>query len=350
MTIQGQSYINIFREIGYAFNSHLGNKETLRIIARTVVENLSLKGCHILLLSQDRKKLDFFVSYGLSQRFLRIFQNGSVDAEKSVTEALQGEIVFVEDTTRDPRIQYPEEHVKEGIVSLLVVPLKSRGQVIGSMRLSASEKRPFTPQEIDILRVVADFATSAAIHAMFHSIIDHVTQAVRSSLDLNELYQSIVRVITEQLRIKGCAIRMLDAKREKLVLKAAHGLSQAYLNKGPVDADKSVAEALDGECIVIKDMLTDPRIQYPEEARREEISSMLSVPLMSKQESIGILRVYTKDRYDFSENEIIMMKAIGEQCALAIRNAQLYTTMKERYEVLMADFHKWFDESNMKLT
>jgi hypothetical protein len=37
------------------------------------------------------------------------------------------------------------------------------------------------------------------------------------------------------------------------------------------------------------------------------------------------------------------MKLVGEQCALLIRNAQLYSSMKDRYENLVTDFHTWFD-------
>jgi len=79
-------------------------------------------------------------AFGLSDRFLA---KGPVDAERSVTEALDGEMVMVNDCSVDERIQYPEEMAKEGIVSMLTIPLATRGQVIGVMRLATAEQREF---------------------------------------------------------------------------------------------------------------------------------------------------------------------------------------------------------------
>ncbi len=344
MEIDDKNYLNIFREVGNAFNSPMDTKEVLQVITKTIVKNFSLKGCHYLLLSQDQKNLEHISSYGLSEKFMKIFQKGMLDAEKSVSEALRGNMVFIEDVTKDPRIQYPKEHEEEGIVSLLTVPLVSRGNVIGSMRLSTSEKKIFTPHELEIINVVAEFTTSAIIHSIFHGILGRVTETVQSSLDIDEVLESIVKVITEELRAKGCTIRLLDTEGKKLLLKASYGLSSDYLNKGPVDADKSIAEALEGKCVAIRDLTTDPRAQYPDEARKEGISSLLTVPLLIRKKSIGVLRLYTYHEYEFSEDEIYLIHSISNQCALAIQNAQMYTGMKHRYDVLMSDFHKWFDE------
>lgn len=65
-------------------------------------------------------------------------------------------------------------------------------------------------------------------------------------------------------------------------LVASHGLSEEFLNKGPVSADKSVVQALNGETVVIKDVRTDKRVQYRKEIKKEGIVSMLCVPVKSK--------------------------------------------------------------------
>ena len=343
MEIDEKNYLNIFREIGNAFNSPMDTKEVLNVITKTIVENFSLKGCHYLLLSQNQKNLEHIASHGLSEIFLKIFQKGMLDAEKSVAEALNGNTVLIENVTKDPRIQYPKEHMEEGIVSLLTIPLISRKKVIGSMRLSTSEKRNFTSDELEIINVVAEFSTSVIIHFMFRGILQRVTETVRTSLNIDEVLESIVKVITEELRAKGCTIRLLDTERKKLLLKASYGLSQTYLDKGPVEADKSIAEALEGKCVAIRNLTTDPRAQYPNEASKEGILSLLTVPLIIRKKTIGVLRIYTHHEYEFSEDEIYLMQTIGDQCALAIQNAQMYTGMKQRYDVLMSDFHKWFD-------
>ena len=89
-----------------------------------MVEELDLKSCQFRLLSRDQRVLEHVAAHGVSEQYLN---KGSVDAERSVTEALEGRTVYVADGASDPRIQYPQETAREGIVSVLTVPLRTRG-------------------------------------------------------------------------------------------------------------------------------------------------------------------------------------------------------------------------------
>jgi len=111
-------------------------------------------------------------------------------------------------------------------------------------------------------------------------------------------------VITEDLRAKGCVVRLLDPDTGRLELWASYGLSPAFFNKGPVEASKAQAETLEGKCVAAYD--ATQYMQYPEEARREGIASLLSVPLLLHGRSIGYLRVFTSKPYEFSPAEIYL--------------------------------------------
>ncbi|MCP4902480.1 MAG: GAF domain-containing protein [bacterium] len=331
--------VSIFKEVGQAFNLPISTPEKLELVAKAIVENLDLKGCHFRLVSRDQSLLEHIASFGLSQEFL---DKGAVDAERSVAEALEGGTVMVEDCSSDPRIQYPREHAREGIVSLLTVPLRARGQVIGVMRLATGQSRTFAEQELTMIDTVAAFSTSAITQSMFHDILGDVNTAVRSSLDLKGVLEAIVQVVSESLRARGCTIRLLDS-RDNLELRAAFGLSGHYLDTASSDPGSGVKEALKGECIDILDTRNDPRIRHPQEARQEGIASALFVPLMNREEAIGVLSVYTHRPYEFSSDEKQLMITIGEQCALAIRNAQMYAAIKRKYEDVVDEFHQWFE-------
>jgi signal transduction protein with GAF and PtsI domain len=339
VSVECISCVRIFEEVGDAFNSTLSTEEKLEKVARAIVEHLDIKACHFRVLSRDQRRLEHLASFGLSEKFL---EKGPVDAEKSVAEALNGQVVMVEDCASDPRIQFPKEHAEEGIVSLLTVPLSARGNVIGVMRLSTKRKREFSEQELTSIKTLASFSTSAITHAMFHDILGEVNEAIRSSLDLNEVLESTVRVVCESLRVRGSTIRLLD-RRGNLELRAAFGLSQRYLETASTDPGDAVAEALGGTCVAILDARTDGRIRHHDEMEREKISSVLFVPLMSRKKAIGVLSVYTHNPYTFSEDEKELMTALGEQCALSIRNAQMYHTIKRRYEDVVDEFQIWFE-------
>jgi len=331
---------NVFQAIGDCFNKQVEAKETLEMAAKALVKEFGLKACHFRLLSRDLRILEDVASYGLSDKFL---SKGPVDAEKSVGEALEGKVVMVEDCTSDPRIQYPKEFAEEGIASLLTVPLATRGQVIGVMRLSTTQPRRFTTDELAFFDVAALFCTSAVVHAMFHQILEHVTDTIRTSLDLEDVLKSIVQVVAEDLRAKGCTIRLLDSTAKSLDLCAAYGLSAQYLEQASADPGKGVWQALEGRCVSILDARHDDLVRHPEEVIHEKIGSMLFVPLMIRDKAIGVLSVYTHRQYQFSEDEIELMEAIGGQCALAIRNAQMYAAIKRRYESVVDEFHQWFE-------
>jgi len=330
---------NVFQVIGSALNSPVGTVELLELASKALVEQLDLKGCHFRLISRDQKILEHVASHGLSEKFLA---KGPVDAERSMAEALQGKLVMIRDCSTDPRVQYPIEHAEEGIVSLLTVPLVARGQVIGVMRLSTAERREFQPEELEFFKVAALFCSSTILHSLFHNILDHVTRVIRSSLNLDEVLNSIVRVITEDLRAKGCTIQLLD-RRGKLDIKAHFGLSHAYLATVEADPGKAARTALKGECVPIFDARSDPQIPYIAEAMKEGISSMLYVPLNDHESPLGVLCLYTHRPYEFSQDEMFLLTSLGEQCALAIRNAQMYATLKSRYDSIVDDFQQWFE-------
>ena len=126
--------LEILSAVGDAFNSPVDTKELLERTARAVVEQVGLKACQFCLLSQDQQLLDHIASFGLSEAFLG---RGPVESG-GLAEALEGKPVTIADCGSDPRVQYPEAHSTEGLVSSLVGPLKTRGQVIGVVQMCLS--------------------------------------------------------------------------------------------------------------------------------------------------------------------------------------------------------------------
>jgi len=80
----------------------------------------------------------------------------------------------------------------------------------------------------------------------------------------------IVRTLPEVMGLKAATIRLLDASGTHLHLAAAHGLSERYLSRGPVDMEENIREALDEKPVAIHDVSKDPRVHYRKEARKRE--------------------------------------------------------------------------------
>ncbi len=158
-----------------------------------------------------------------------------------------------------------------------------------------------------------------------------IARAVTSTLNFREVLNTIVQQATKAMNAKACSIRLLDQEKRQLWIGAAYGLSQEYLSKGVVDLDKSLVDrgALRGKPVSVLDVTKDPGFQYPEEAKKEGIRSVLCVPLMVREQPIGVLRLYTGEIHRFTEEEIEFLSALASQGAVAIENARTYQRLEE---------------------
>ena len=121
-----------------------------------------------------------------------------------------------------------------------------------------------------------------------------IAKAVTSTLNFTEVLNTIAQQATKAMNAKACSIRLLDEEQRQLRVGAAYGLSQEYLSKGPVDLDKSLVDrgALRGKPVAVLDVTKDPGFQYPEEARKEGIRSVLCLPLNVREQPSAFSAVY----------------------------------------------------------
>jgi signal transduction histidine kinase len=155
-------------------------------------------------------------------------------------------------------------------------------------------------------------------------------QVMNSTLDFKEVLALIAENAARLLGMKACFIRLFDKTGKKLYIGGAFGLSQAYIDKGPVELEKSLidSETLAGGAVQALDVTIDPRFQYREEARKEGLVSVLCVPVSAKQKVLGVIRVYSAERHEFTEQEQNLLKNLANLGAVAIENAQSYADLQ----------------------
>ena len=348
MSFKERMYLQSFQQISKALSSTLSVNEILEHVVRQTTEVMALKGATIRLINPRTNTLELAAAVGLSERYLN---KGPVDLDKSVAEALTGRPVAIYDAQNDPRMQYPEEAMEEGIATLVAVPMVSKGQVIGVMRLVTGEPREFTMDEVDFACAVADLGAQAISNARMYEErlkelsflkgLLEVSKAIISALDVKKVLHLLVKTATTALDIKGAAVRLLDEKRQRMELVASYGLSDRYVTKGPVGTDKSITEAMMGKAVSIYDVGSDPRATYPQEAAEEGIRSILSVPISLKGAVLGVMRIYTAEPRSFTDDEITFLSSLAAQAALAMENARMYQKLKGEYEEMMGDLYRF---------
>jgi GAF domain-containing protein len=158
----------------------------------------------------------------------------------------------------------------------------------------------------------------------YFKLFYETAQTILSSSSLQSTLDTLVERSVTALGVKGGSLRLVDEQSHQLEQVSSWGLSETYLNKGALSSDQSVPQVLSGEVVCIRDAFDDPRVQYREEMRAEGINTMLSLPLEASGASIGVLRLYSADRREFSDEEIELAAALAELGGLAIANARLY--------------------------
>jgi len=228
-----------------------------------------------------------------------------------------------------------EDNPDIGII--MITGYSTAETAVEAMKLGAFDylPKPFTPDELaSVVNKALEKREVLAKTKHLESAYRDATTAISASLNLNEVLELIVKSVVNLLKVKGCSVNLLDDTRRKLETRVAFGLSEKYLTKGPIDTDKSMKESMEGKTIFIRDVASDPRIQYPSEAKDEGIVSILSFPLKSKEKVIGVLRVYTAEDRQFTDIEMDLVNKFAEQAGIALMNAKLYQVVKEDYESL----------------
>lgn len=171
-----QSLLDISRSI----NSSLDPEETLQTITRESVELTSADACAIRLLSDDGNELVFAKSWGLSERYitkgpLRIHENPLAQ------RVMQGGETIMRNVRKVPDVQYNNEMMEEGIVSILTVPLRIGEQVTGLLNLYRKRAIRFSSRDLRVAHAFAEQASIAIQNArLYDSIRRNYLNTVRA--------------------------------------------------------------------------------------------------------------------------------------------------------------------------
>ena len=178
-TAKIEHYYKALYDIVTEVNSIRTPEGVLRAMVASVARSLEAKACSIMLLTPDHQELLHTAAYGLSRDYV---QKGAVLAAKSMAETLAGKPVVIIDATHDERIQYHKAQEKEGIFSILSVPIRLRGEIIGVMRVYTAEPRHFDADDIFFVDGVSDLGAILLENAQLYDATHRDYEAVRQEL------------------------------------------------------------------------------------------------------------------------------------------------------------------------
>jgi transcriptional regulator with GAF, ATPase, and Fis domain len=163
-----------------------------------------------------------------------------------------------------------------------------------------------------------------------------VARVINASLDPCRVLEEIVKTLTKAMDVKACSLRLLDSRRNNLLLGAVCGLSAGCMCEGPISVQESGLdqEVLKGKIIHVKDVRADKDLKG--RAKAEGVESVVAVPLIVEDKVIGVLKLYAATSLEFSEQEMKFIEAVANLSAMALENARLHDALQTNYDLMIA--------------
>ncbi len=171
-------FMQEMQEISSLVNSTLDLNAVLQIIVNRLPRSMGCKACTIRLLRPENNQLELVASSGLSEGYQ---QRGQVENEHNIAVALTGAPVSIYDVSHDERVSYKEDMEKEGIKSLLAVPIKVKREVIGIIRVLSDTHHCFTSSETSFAATIAEIGGTAIQNARTYQKITLLFNQVEES-------------------------------------------------------------------------------------------------------------------------------------------------------------------------
>ena len=225
-------------------------------------------------------------------------------------------------------------------LSLLIVPLRQRGEIIGTLSARRIEVRPFTPAQIKLLETFADQAVIAIENVrLFQELKESLEQQTATSEILGVIassptdIQPVLDVVAENAArlcdATDAAIRLVEGEETRLV--ASFGTRAGAPEFRPVSPRVPTGRAiLTRKTLHIHD-LQEAKMEFPEsDGARRGVRTFLVAPMLREGSPIGVITFGRMEVRPFSDRHIKLLETFASQAVIAIENVRLFKELQER--------------------
>jgi signal transduction histidine kinase len=290
----------------------------------------------------------------------------NVEAVPITRESLSGRAVLEQKTIQVPDLltagaEYPLSHdiaERLGHRTVVVMPLFREGKPFGTILLRRREVRPFSDQELGLLRTFADQAVIAIENVrLFNETKEALEQQRASGEVLSAISSSIADTAPVFDKILSSCERLFAGKLIGINLVDPDGLIRIAAYHGPgreqleqvLDGRRADEDTATGKAIVRRAVMHFPDITHGDEvpaATRDSgvatgIRSLILAPMVWEGQGIGAIFVGRDFVGPFSDKDIALLKTFAEQAVIAIQNARLFREIQDKSRQLeTANQHK----------
>ncbi|MBI1735547.1 MAG: GAF domain-containing protein [Candidatus Rokubacteria bacterium] len=330
---------------GQLITSRLDVASVLDRITRSVIELIGSTACSIGLLDAAGRAVVHTASRGVRTDEWRQLAIPVGDGIIGACAA-SGAAVRVGDVVLDPRSARRDIDEQEGIRSMLCVPLRVAGAIIGVLSAFSTRPGAFTAHHQRLLEAFADQAGTAIANARLFEESERRGRETRALLEAGRAVtatldgEATMRVIMEQakavLGVASCGIMIRDPATSELVNVASLDLPPSLVGRIRLKEGEGVTGLAVAERRPVQspDLWAEERgaARYGALRRETGFRSMLAVPLREGDRAVGALVVFRLDVHEFTPAEEELLLALADQAAIALEHARLYERLEEVVE------------------
>jgi signal transduction protein with GAF and PtsI domain len=216
--------LDLLSEISRTIVSDYYLKEILQLIVTMTAKVMDSKICSIMLLDEKKDELVISATQSLSDDYISK-PNLKVGQSISGKVVLEKKPITVLNVTKNPGFMYPEIAQREGIASLLSVPMMIKERVVGVINSYTNKEHAFNKEEIDILQAVANQAAVAIENT-------HLSQeifAARDALETRKLVEKAKGILMKELNISEDEAYKKIHKKSMDIRKTMKEISEAII-------------------------------------------------------------------------------------------------------------------------
>ena len=167
-------------------------------------------------------------------------------------------------------------------------------------------------------------------------ILLKITSIASSSLELREILDAITHLLADALNKDVCSICLLKPERKVICIESEKDVSKEPVNVFCINDDDGTIIKMftDNRPVVIDDMGKFPHMKTILKPERDEIVSLLAVPVIREREVAGALMLQNRESYVYSEDEINLLTIVSNIISTSVCNADLYRNVKTQLDEL----------------
>ncbi len=346
LNISPDTELDVLRKIVEITNSELDLNLILGEVVKIVNEMTKADSVFIYLFDDRRKHLTLMASKTPHKKELG---NVTLKAGEGITGWVAKEnkpVAIGKDASHDKRFKNFDVLPEDKYEAFLSVPVVYKDRAIGVVNIQHKKPHEYAKGTIDLITLIAKQISGSIQHARLYEetkkkalqfdSLNKVSQSIISHDYLDEILNLIVVVTAEMLNSKICSIMLLDKNGKELKMQATHSLNKSYTKRPNLKISGSLSgDAIKKrEPIIVEDVQENKKYQLMDMAIKENLSSLCIVPMVVKDQAIGVITVYTKDKHVFTEEEVNVLQMVANQAAVAVENTKLVDEMVRAKEAL----------------